>query len=200
MVSTLRSFVWGIAVTGLLALLAASPMQAQSAPIKDALGFPGPIAFEGKTYALAWAAQPSTGYHKQEYLPAGQQVGRHTDMFIVEAITGGVTIQNAVAAQIAKLKQRKGKDPVANYEVIRNNATGEIILDFLMSDRSQGALVVEWNAYRYTKLDGGVALFAISRRGYGEEAKPFLAGLKNWRSNTMNALAQFAAPNITQVK
>lgn len=187
-----------LAAAALLVVLALSPAQAQSRSAKDALGVPGPIAFEGKSYGLAWAAQPSPGYYKQEYLAPGQKQGAQTDMFMLEAITGKLSIQDAVAAQIGKLQQRKGTDPVVNFQVVRNDKSGEVILDFLISDRSSGTLIVEWNAYRYTKLGEGVALFAISRRGYGEEeVKKFLTGLQRWRPAAINALAKFSAPAVT---
>lgn len=196
----LRLIVRRFAVIGVLGLLAVSPLHAQSGNAQDALGVPGPISFEGKEYALAWAAQPSPGYYKQEYLVAGQQHSTYTDLFMIEAVTGAVKIQDAVAAQIRKLEQRKGQDPVVNYSVIRNDKTGEIILDFLMSDSRSDNLIIEWNAYRYKTFDNGIALFAISRRGYGDQAKPFIAGLKNWRAKTLSALGQYSAPSISPRK
>lgn len=182
----------------MLAALAAGPAAAQN-DATDRLGVPGPIAFEGTDYALAWTSQPSDSYFKQEYVPAGQQPQSYTDMFMVEAVTSGVTVENAVLAQIGMLDQRQGSDPVVNYDIIRNDATGEIILDFLVSDLNADPIVIEWNAYRYASLEDGdgVALYAISRRGYGDEARTFLEGLGGWRMATINALAQLDVPAVT---
>jgi hypothetical protein len=88
---------------------------------------------------------------------------------------------------------------VVNYDVVRNDATGEIILDFLMSDTGTGEVIVEWNAYRYAPLgeEGGVALYAISRRAYGEDgARAFLKALKQDRPPAIDALAAFDAPKV----
>jgi hypothetical protein len=183
---------WIIMLWGVSAL----PASAQS--VKEMLGVPGPISFQDTEFALAWSSRPSPGYIKQEYVPAGEQPERFNQMFMIEADTNA-TPQAAAAAQVDMLKKRKGTDPVVNYDLIRNDATGEIILDFLMSDSGTGEVIVEWNAYRYAPLskDGGVALYAISRRGYGDGAKPFLQGLKQNRHPAINALAAFDAPKLT---
>jgi hypothetical protein len=83
---------------------------------------------------------------------------------------------------------------MVNWEIIRNNTSGEIILDFILSDSR--ADIVEWNAYRYARLgkEGGVALFAISRRAYGDEADDFLVALRKSRLAAIKALAAFNAP------
>lgn len=174
----------------------ALPAAAQSA--KDMLGVPGPIRFQDTEFALAWNSRPSSNYIKQEYVPAGEQPEHFNQMFMIEADTEA-SPETSAAAQVAMLKKRKSTDPVVNYDLIRNDATGEIILDFLMSDSGTGEVIVEWNAYRYAPLSkaGGVALYAISRRGYGDGAKPFLQDLKRNRHPAINALAAFDAPKLT---
>jgi hypothetical protein len=192
---TTRRSSWMIA--WLLILSGMAVLSAQAQPAKDMLGVPGPISFQGTQFDLAWTANPSAGYFKQEYLPAGQRLESFDQMFIIEASTSA-TPQGAVSAQVDMLEKRKGSDPVANYAILRNDATGEIILDFLMSDSSTGTVIVEWNAYRYARLDGtgGVALYAISRRGYGDKAQDFLVGLKQNRPPAINALAAFDTPAL----
>jgi len=185
--------------TLLLALLLAGatalPASAQSA--KEMLGVPGPISFQGTEFALAWSSRPSPNYIKQEYVPAGEQPEHFNRMFMIEADTSA-SPEAAAAAQVDMLKKRKGVDPVVNYGLIRNDATGEIILDFLMSDASSETVIVEWDAYRYAPLGkaGGVALYAFSRRGYGDNARDFLIGLKQSRHPDINALAAFDAPKL----
>ncbi len=78
--------------------------------------------------------------------------------------------------------------------MLRGNATGEVLLDFLLSDQSSGSLVVEWNAYRYAPHAEGLMLMAISRRGYGDAAIPFVQDLKTWRNKTIETLAIMALP------
>lgn len=180
-----RTICWFLIFAGAAVFLAF----AQSA--KDMLGAPGPITFQDTQFALAWSANPSAGYFKQEYLPAGQKLERYDQMFMVEASRSG-TPEGAAAAKLAMLKKRKGSDPTVNWDIIRNNATGEIILDFILSEKD----IVEWNAYRYARLGktGGVALYAISRRGYGDKARDFLVNLKQSRLLAIKALAAFDAP------
>jgi hypothetical protein len=186
-----------------LALLTAfvvAPAAGQNNDKTERLGVPGPLAFDGQNYALAWTAHPSAEYFKQEYLPAGQGLDSYTHMFLIEALTSNVTPKDAAASQIAMLNERKAKDPLVNHDVKVNEQTGEVVLDFLVSGAVNDKLVVEWNAYRYATLqDGkpGIVLHGISRRAYGEdEAKKFLTGLKDWRANALNELARLETPAI----
>ncbi|WP_245945042.1 hypothetical protein [Pelagibacterium lacus] len=173
-----------------------TPALAQS----DLLGVPGPISFQGQDYVLAWTSQPSDAYFKQEYVPAGQTVQAYTDMVLVEAVAGAITPAQAAALQVQSLAARKETDPVANHEIIHNDATGEVLLDFVVSDLSADPILIEWNAYRYMPLaEGeGVALFAVSRRAYGDEgAREFLGSLGAVRGEAINALAVFDIPTIS---
>ena len=115
---------------------------------------------------------------------------------MIDLLTEGATPQSAAADMVAGLEQRKGSDPVVNFELLSNEATGEIILDFLLSDSSSGTIIVEWNAYRYVPHGDGLALFAISRRGYGDEAVEFIGGLGEWRRASIKALALMELPQL----
>jgi hypothetical protein len=183
----------------MLATLAASTLTPAGlrADMRDRLGIPGPLSFDGASYALAWSSQPSPSYTKQEYLPAGQSSGSYASMLLVEVVEGGTTVEAALGAQIRLLNGRKGQDPLVNFSAIRNRKTGEAILDFIIGGRTpQGAPIAEWNAYRYApRQQGGVMLFAISRRAYGEaDIRAFLTGLKGERPGLVNRLAQQALP------
>lgn len=188
-----------IAATLFLAL-AITPAASQSNDKTERLGVPGPVVFEGRDYALASTSHPKAEYFLQEYLPAGQGLNSYTHMFLIEALTVNATPKDAAASQIAMLNERKGKDPLVNHEANVNEATGEVMLDFLVSGADNGKIVVEWNAYRYTPLKGskpGVVLHGISRRAYGEDdAKKFLTGLESWRADAKKALTGFNAPAV----
>jgi hypothetical protein len=176
--------------------LMAMPIAAQT----ERLGVAGPIAFEGQDYALAWSAQPSTGYFKQEYVPEGQVVETYEQMFLVEAVTGPISPRDAAASQVRTLEARRGADPVRNYQLMQNETSGEVLLDFLISDLKADPVVVEWNAYRYVSLPSGegVALFAISKRGYGDDgARAFMTALGEMRTEAINALAAYQLPKVT---
>ena len=158
-----RRIVW------LAALVLATLSHAARAQNLDRIGVPGPLAFAGTSYALAWSSHPQPTYYKQEYLPAGQSIDRYQRMLMVEVLDGG-TVAGAASAQVRTIKARKGKDPLANVDAVKNSQRGEIIVDFLLGGRdAQGAEIAEWNAYRYVPFKtanghAGVMLFAISHR------------------------------------
>ena len=183
-----------LAVLAAISAALAMPVAAQD----DAIGAPGPIVFEDVRFELAWTSHPTETYYKQEYVPDGQVVESYAEMFMIDLLTEGATPQSAAAEMIAGLERRKGSDPVVNYDVMTNEATGEMILDFLLSDTSSGAVIVEWNAYRYVPYGEGLALFAISRRAYGEDdAMAFLKDLGQRRTQSIHALATMELPAVS---
>jgi hypothetical protein len=186
-------------------LAVAAPAFAQSPVPVDYLGIPGPIEFAGTQYHLAWSSRPSADYIKHEYLPSGQKPETYTDMVSVELLTSGVSLADTVKAQTTMLDRRKSSDPLVNYQLLQNPNGSQIVLDFLMSDESSGAVIVEWNAYRYVSVamhDGknGVILFALSRRHYGEGASDFLKALKTKRTADVDALVNHAVPGAEPTK
>ena len=166
------------------------PVMAQ----EEALGIPGPIVFDETTFELAWTSHPNETYYKQEYLPPGEALENYTQMFMVDVMTEGANPEAAAADMIAGLEQRKASDPVVNFDMIANEAPGELILDFLLSDSSTGHVIVEWNAYRYVPYGEGLMLVGISRRGYGDEASGFIASLADWRNSAIESLAVMELP------
>ena len=183
-----------------LLLCLAGMLVSARADVTDRLGVSGPLVFDSVEYELAWSANPSPGYFKQEYVPAGQRVEDYVAMVLVEAAQA-VDVRGALSAQLTMLGQRKGSDPLVNYDVIRNEQTGEALLDFIVSDRNdRGEMVAEWNAYRYTPLPEGqgVLLFAISHRAYGDDGvRAFLGNLRAMRPDRINKLARQALPRVT---
>jgi len=168
--------------------------------VKDHLNIPGPIAFDGQSYDLAWSSRPSANYIKHEYVPKGQVVTHFHDMLLVEFLQGDLTVADVVRTQMQKLNARKGRDPLVRMAVIKNAATGEMLLDFLISDNTNGELIVEWNAYRYARMttvsgETGIGLFGVSRRAYGDDsAKAFLGALKARRPAQIDRLAKAPLP------
>lgn len=185
-------------VPALAAALWLAPVQAQTT---DHLGLPGPIALAGDSYALAWSARPAENHTKQEYLPPGETPDSYNRMLLVETVAGDIGVMDAVRAQAEMLTQRKASDPLANMDIVQNEATGEALLDFIVSSKDEaGEYIVEWNAYRYAPLaeaagGPGVMLFGVSHRAYGNEAaKTFLQGLSTLRPTQIRALAEAPLP------
>ncbi|HTN61741.1 MAG TPA: hypothetical protein VL147_09315, partial [Devosia sp.] len=149
-------------------VLAVSPVMAQQ--VTDYLGVPGPIAFDGTDYLLAWSSQPTPQYTKQEYVPVGQTPESYGSMVMVEFLAADMTPAAMANAQVDLLNQRKQTDPLVNMNLIQNEGTGEVILDFIVSSKdADGEYIVEWNAYRYASTETGEGqaggmLFAISHR------------------------------------
>jgi len=185
----------------LVSLATAGLATAAEEPAIDRIGVPGPVVFDGKAYVLVWTSNPSSGYFKQEYLAAGQDVATYTEMIMIDVLETGVDVATAVTSQVQFLKQRKVQDSMANMAVIDNKTTGEMLLDFIISDDSSGKSIVEWNAYRYrphTGKDGrkGVVLFALSRRAYNDDIDGFLKGLRSLRVAYINKVAQYTLPVV----
>lgn len=172
------------------------------AQVTDHLGIPGPIELQGSSYVLAWTAQPAPNYVKQEYLPEGQSPQTYKQMLLVERVSGPIKVMDAVKVQVDTLTSRKVTDPLVNMDVIENKASGEALLDFIMSSKDQqGEIIVEWNAYRYSPgANGeGVLLFGVSHRAYGnDDAKEMLTSLKTTRAATIKALAGAPLPKPTK--
>ncbi|MET3898791.1 hypothetical protein ABIB57_002743 [Devosia sp. UYZn731] len=185
------------ATLGLMLVVGLSQAAMAQETIVEALGVPGPIDFLGDSYGLSWTSHPTPDYFKQEYLQQGQQSESYEAMFMLDAITSAATPQGAADGQIAGLEQRKASDPMVNYKQISNPDTGEVILDFLLSDDSGPTPILEWNAYRYTKLGDGIALFAISRRAYGDDVEAFIGQLSQMRQDNISALAELDLPPVT---
>lgn len=187
--------------------LASASTSTRSAEAVDRLGVPGPLRFGDTGYLLAWSSHPTATYYKQEYLPAGETSDSYARMLIIELVDAGASVESALAAQIRTLNQRKGRDPIAKFEVLQNRQTGEALLDFLVSDRNaKGVEIAEWNAYRYVPRRNaaggtGVMLFAISHRAYGDAAiRDFLIRLKTFRPAEINRIAQQASPVVRTAK
>jgi len=197
---TLGSSLRHVAIITLFSCVAIASAKAQ--PV-DSLGIPGPILFQGQEYALAWSSNPMPNYIKQEYVPLDQSVEAYTDMIMIEVLAGDLTAGQVATIQMQEIEARKASDPVANHQMIRNEANGEFLLDFVISDLSADPIIVEWNAYRYSNLNNGqgVVLLAISRRGYGEEsAREFLGQLGTMRSDAINALTNLELPAIAMAR
>ena len=113
-------------------------------PVQDYLGVGESIEFNNKNYQLAWSSNPIEGYYKQEYLTDSSSLENYHELFIVEAIKGDVSPNDAAGVKVAELKEWKKNNPVINWNVYEKGE--ERVIDFVVSD---GDVVFEWNIYRY---------------------------------------------------
>lgn len=159
------------------------------------------IVFSDTHYHLVWQSSPTPDYSKYEYLPQTQQLPHYHNMVLVEHLSNGMTVSQVVQSQVEFMNQRKQTDPVAQHRLISNEATGELLLDFLLSadDPEQGT-IIEWNAYRYIPQQGAngdhaVLLLGYSARAYGdEEGRNFLIDLQKSRGQIIQALISSSVP------
>jgi hypothetical protein len=156
------------------------------------------IFFNKEVYTLTWS-HFAKGYYKQEYLRTKDDTSAFNKMITFDVLLTDLATPDLIAKKINEIEARKGKDPVANYQVIENEQTGEYLLDFLISEGD----LYEWNAYRYktinTNKGKAILLFAYSLRSFkGAELKAndFFAFLKQKRQATIELLASYNLPSI----
>lgn len=184
-----------------LLLFLSSLSYAQNAT--DKLNVPGPISVGGKSHVLSWASNPSVGFYKQEYIPAGDNVNKFKSMVLLDVSMGNFQLKDIVNSKIAELKKMKEANPIVNYEIFQKN--GEYLLDFLLSANSadgKNIEIAERNIYRYktfTDRSGkkGILLFGVSIRSYGNDIDSFLKALKTGKAALLNEVAQYSLPVVT---
>lgn len=175
----------------LILLTSFKPMPTEYLSIKD-------FIFQNNKYNLSWSIKDKNHY-KQEYLRTNDTLSNFNKMIFVDVLLTEANIKEFVSAKMQEIEKRKGSDPVANYQVIENEQTGEFLLDFLIS---KGDLY-EWNAYRYkainTNKGKAILLFAYSFRSFeGADLKldDFFPYLKKNRMDLINNIANFKLPSV----
>lgn len=175
-----------------------TPAVALTPAPEERIGIAGPVEFGKESYRLAWTSHPSPLFYKQEYLMAGQSLERYDSMLMIDLTASGTTVGESAQAMIRSLEARKETDPVVNYDVIVSEAGDQIILDFVLSATgTDGQMILEWNAYRYSTQGAGVRMVGISRRVYGDDVAPFLKNeLRTVRTRDIDLLSKLTLPAI----
>ncbi len=109
----------------------------------------------------------------KEYIPKGQKLENWTKLAAVRVQT---VIDDPEAYAEGMIEELKKENPDAQYELLNNEKTGEVILDFTVwaPDKS----VVEFNVFQYRKhAGGGLVSHQYALRAYGDDAKDFVASL-----------------------
>ncbi|MBK9980955.1 MAG: hypothetical protein IPP15_00785 [Saprospiraceae bacterium] len=155
-------------------------------PVTDYLHVPGPISFNQKEYLLSWSSHPSAEYFKHEYLPKGENPDHYDQMIMLEVALGNMVPMDIAKGKANGIEGRKSADAMAAYTISENQKTGEVLLDFMLSEGTGDAMIVEWNSYRYKSYTGasgqkGIMLFALSKRGYGAQGKTFASDITSNR-------------------
>lgn len=172
-------------------------------PAINYLGIQAPICVQKNTYRLSWSAHPDASLYKQEYLVAGDDFPRYKSMVGIDFVLTESSVDQAVATKLRELEELKRTNPIVNYEVIKNPATGEKIIDCLIGNNTANERdnLVERDVFRFKAIktksgQRGILLFMVSNRKYGTEITPFLTKLKVNKPLLVNEVAKLSLPEI----
>jgi len=162
------------------------------------------VSFENENYFLAWSSFSDNGYYKHEYIRKTDSIKGFNKMILIEVLQrDNLTLKEMVTKKTQEIETRKGKDPVANYQVIENEQSGEFLLDFLISEGD----LYEWNVYRYKLIDTpkgkAVMLFGYCLRSFEDaelKYKKFFSLIKNDRTELINSVANYEIPKIELIE
>ncbi|MGB4849015.1 MAG: hypothetical protein WBP41_13915, partial [Saprospiraceae bacterium] len=167
----------------------------------DYLHVPGPIDFNQKEYLLSWSSHPSDNYYKHEYLPKGENAEHYDQMIMLEVALGDLVPQDIAKGKANEIEGRKSTDALANYTISENKKTGEVLLDFMLSEGTGDGATVEWNCYRYKSYVGptgqkGIMLLGLSKRGYRNAGKTFASDINSNRQKYVTELEGIDFPQV----
>jgi len=188
-----------ILLTTLFAAILSVAAHAQSIPNAPTPTPPSSIQFMGETFSLGWESHPTPKHQLYEYFPPNQKRPRYHTMLLLDRVTNGLMVPEAVQQKMEFLKQRAGKDPVVNFDLFKQKGNGEFILNFLVSDDIEGVgYFIEWGAYRYIPIPEGGILIGYSTRAYNvEESREFSTRLIETKQQINEALASLPVPQFS---
>src|SRR4030095_6238468 len=97
-----------------------------------------------------------------EYMPEVEVFQILTRMFAVWGRLDGSDAQFQVKEKTQFVNSRKGKDPVANFNVFQSDDNKMLSLDFLISEGG----MMEHNVWSFQNVKGGVLAYQYARRTY----------------------------------
>lgn len=169
---------------------------------KDNLGIKGPLKFNKTSFELKWTDKPSNIYYIQEYLPKGENVNNFNQMLTVHLFDTDIKLKDAVSQKERELDERKKTDDVCNYNVTESPDGKEFIVDFLLGESKDDKMtIVEFNVYHYRQIElsknhMAIAVYAYSKRSYGDDITKFLKTLNNNRIIHLNEMISIEKPII----
>lgn len=182
----------------LLAFILFCNLNTKAEDIKDFFNVPK-LNFDNQNYNLAWSANPTSSYYKQEYLRDSEKVESYQQMILLEDFNTDFSVEFMVKMKAEELEERKTYDKICNYQIIENPTNGEFMLDFVLSLQTDEKAIVEWNIYRYVKRQdtsgkAHIVLYAFSKRAYNDDIVPFIKDLKDSRYNFINKVGTLEIP------
>jgi hypothetical protein len=174
------------------------------API-DKIGVKGPLEFHKTRFNLAWTDKPKDTYYIQEYVPEGEKVEHFNQMLTIHLFLTEISVEDAVGQKAAELDERKKTDATCQYQVTTSPDGSEAMVDCILGEtNAKGDKMkdMEFNVYRYKRIDIGngkhaILVYAYSKDAYGDDITNFLNTLKDDRIELMNAMIGTDMPTIT---
>ena len=168
----------------------------------DYLSVEGPLKFNETDFDLKWSDKPNDNYYIQEYLPKGENLNDFNQMLTIHLFDTDVKLKDAVNQKANELDKRKKTDDVCNYQVTESPDGKEFILDFLLSESKDDEMtIVEFNIYHYRQIELGkkhkaIAVYAYSKRSYGNGITDFFNTLGEDRNSLLNEMISTEKPII----
>ncbi|MGC4021857.1 MAG: hypothetical protein QM734_07870 [Cyclobacteriaceae bacterium] len=123
-------------------------------------------------------------------------------MITIHLFNTEISVEDAVKQKTKELNKRKKSDPICNFMVSESPNGEEFIVDFLLGESKNNAMtLVEFNAYKYKRIDiggnkKGVAVYAYSRRAYGDATTDFMKSLAGVRKTHLRQMIGTEIPSI----
>lgn len=168
----------------------------------DRIGVKGPLYFNSTDFKLHWSDKPRENYYIQEYLPEGENLNSYNQMMTIHLFLTNTEVKDAVMQKARELDNRKKSDPLCNYEISQSPDGKEYIIDFLLGEsKNENISIAEFNVYHYKQIElsnntKALAVYAYTKRGYGEAVTDFLVSLKGERSALINEMSETSIPDI----
>ena len=171
--------------------------------VTDYLSVAGPLKFNQTDFELKWSDKPNDNYYIQEYLPKGENLSDFNQMLTIHLFDTDIKLKDAVSQKVKELNKRKETDAVCNYQVTESPDGKEFIVDFLLGESKDDKMtIVEFNTYHYRQIElskkhKAIAVYAYSKRSYGDDITDFLKTLKDDRNSHLNEMISLKKPAIS---
>lgn len=183
----------------LLALFFTSVFSHSQSRIDNYFNDCNPVFFCNESFHIQWSLKKGE-YYKQEYIRSKETLEQFSKMISIEVLINDVRLNDVYESKIQEIIKRKKTDPIANYQLLKNEAKGAYLLDFLLYQDG----IIEWNAYKYVsykdkKNKEGVLLFAYTQRFFegGEfNIDSFSKFIKEDRQEMINKIINFDVSDI----
>jgi len=141
------------------------------------------VEFAGKKLFFAFEGN-NPGETFREYIPAGQKLDSWTELASIRKYPELHSIPDFVGSMVRSLKRT---NPSAKSAILENEATGEVVLDFVTWP-ADGSFV-EFNVWKFSESDhGGILAVQYAVRNY-DDPTGFMKSLRPLRLRLVDLMA-----------